>query len=120
MGFSIQPPPPQAINANVNSTQMVLGDPTTITPVALVAGTEQTIIPADTTRELGLVDAVVNPSSTAIIYVAHGRAATTTNYDYAVYSNSSVNDKKLGKELVSAIATASVSVAATYRKYVEV
>lgn len=120
MGFYIFAPAPATTSVDV--PQKVLGTPTTPTPAALTANTASTIIPTDATAPLlgRVIHAITNTSTTATAFVALGRTASLTNYDYPLYPGTTLADKEIGSELVSVISAGTPTIVATFAKYVEV
>jgi hypothetical protein len=117
MGFLIQPPQTTTIG---DVTQKRLGA-VTKTPTTLIANTAANILAADATASYGRrVNSINNASSTATVYIAMGRAATLTDYDFILYPLNQLIDIDWNMEIISAISTGTPAIIVNSSKYEEI
>ena len=118
MGFLITPPVTNTFNGDVTQRKL---DATVSSTSTLVANTASTILAVDATATLGKnIYSIANTSTTATVFIALGRVATLTNYDYVLYPSNIIGDFDFTGELISAISTGTPTVNISSAKYLEV
>lgn len=119
MGFTITAPSAFSFNGDV--TQLKLDAPVTPTPLTTVANTAAPLLAADNTATNGRkIYSINNKSATETVYVALGREASTSDYDYPIYPKGVIGDFEYSGDSISVICAGVAAVSITYAKYLEV